>query len=233
MEKETNFSAPKDPKKRGTRLYLLDNALVESSLRADGKFAEEIYLNGRLSDKVRVMNNVEDKEFLTLFDTAAGFRKAVAGMGVCVEDADDCDSVEVQLWMYGKGDRYQSGTHISCICPTDGSETQVWFDEIAWNPQDDLPGQFRICFPREEMTARVSWMIYLREGFSIQVPEREEPLQMDTPEYRAMIERSLVSLGNGRRLKEVLERGKAGEKIRIAFIGGSITQGAAAKPIHT
>jgi lysophospholipase L1-like esterase len=42
-----------------------------------------------------------------------------------------------------------------------------------------------------------------------------------------------VSTGNNYRLKKVIEKAKAGEDVTIAYIGGSITQGAGAKPIHT
>jgi len=40
-----------------------------------------------------------------------------------------------------------------------------------------------------------------------------------------MIERSLVSTGNNRRMKAVIERARAGEQVTIAYIGGSITEG--------
>ena len=48
-----------------------------------------------------------------------------------------------------------------------------------------------------------------------------------------MIERSLMQLGDTRRIKNMIERAKAGEDVTIAYIGGSITQGAGATPIHT
>lgn len=52
-------------------------------------------------------------------------------------------------------------------------------------------------------------------------------------EYRAMIARSLLSTGNNRRLKTAIEKAKRGEDVTIAYIGGSITQGAGASPINT
>lgn len=47
-----------------------------------------------------------------------------------------------------------------------------------------------------------------------------------------MIARSLLSLGNPFRMKKVIEKAKQGEDVTLAFIGGSITQGAGAVPIH-
>lgn len=48
-----------------------------------------------------------------------------------------------------------------------------------------------------------------------------------------MISKSLLNKGNNRRLKAAIEKAQKGEKVTIAYIGGSITQGAGAKPIHT
>ena len=48
-----------------------------------------------------------------------------------------------------------------------------------------------------------------------------------------MIETSLVAPGNNYRLKKVIEKCKRGEDVTIAYIGGSITQGAGGKPINT
>ena len=45
-------------------------------------------------------------------------------------------------------------------------------------------------------------------------------------EYQAMIAKSLLSTGNNQRLKNAIEKAKRGEEITIAYIGGSITQGA-------
>ena len=52
----------------------------------------------------------------------------------------------------------------------------------------------------------------------------------DAPEawYQEMLVRSQMNLGNNLRLKKVIERAQAGEKVTIAAIGGSITEGAGA-----
>ena len=48
-----------------------------------------------------------------------------------------------------------------------------------------------------------------------------------------MLQKSLVQTGNVRRLKRAMQRAKQGEDVTVAFIGGSITQGAGAIPINT
>ncbi|WP_340017199.1 SGNH/GDSL hydrolase family protein [Paenibacillus sp. FSL K6-1318] len=50
--------------------------------------------------------------------------------------------------------------------------------------------------------------------------------------YRDMIGRSLLNKGNNVRLKRAIEKAKNGEPVVMAFIGGSITQGAGSAPIH-
>jgi hypothetical protein len=63
--------------------------------------------------------------------------------------------------------------------------------------------------------------------------EKESLIIYTSKEYQDMIARSLVSKGNNRRLKLAIEKAERGEDVTIAYIGGSITQGAGANPIHT
>lgn len=46
--------------------------------------------------------------------------------------------------------------------------------------------------------------------------------------YKKMIESSLITTGNNYRMKKAIERAKNGEDVTIAYIGGSITEGAGA-----
>ncbi len=43
--------------------------------------------------------------------------------------------------------------------------------------------------------------------------------------YKAMIDRSLLSRGNPERMEAAIARARAGERVTVAFIGGSITEG--------
>lgn len=54
-----------------------------------------------------------------------------------------------------------------------------------------------------------------------------------TKGYQKMIAKSLLSKGNNKRLKSAMEKAERGDDVTIAYIGGSITQGAGAQPIHT
>ncbi len=48
-----------------------------------------------------------------------------------------------------------------------------------------------------------------------------------------MIQRSLMNFGNTCRIQRVIEKARDGKEVTLAYIGGSITQGAGAIPIHT
>ena len=55
-------------------------------------------------------------------------------------------------------------------------------------------------------------------------------LNISKQEYETMVSDSLVSTGNNARLKNVLEKARAGKKVTIAYLGGSITEGVGAGP---
>lgn len=59
-------------------------------------------------------------------------------------------------------------------------------------------------------------------GESSKVPETPEEF------HAAMVDRSIVRVGNTARLDRVMEKAESGENITIAYVGGSITEGYAA-----
>ena len=72
-------------------------------------------------------------------------------------------------------------------------------------------------------------------GFIISVFANTKQLDVafNSDQYEDMISKSLLSQGNNKRLKDVIEKAEKGEDITIAYIGGSITEGAGARPINT
>lgn len=64
-------------------------------------------------------------------------------------------------------------------------------------------------------------------------PSSDEPaIDFESQAYRNMIDKSLLSKGNTYRLKKAIDKAKRGEPVTVAFIGGSITHGAGAEPLH-
>ena len=80
---------------------------------------------------------------------------------------------------------------------------------------------------------KVSVRLFLNDGY--EAPPEEEGLVIDmhSEEYCGMISRSLLQLGNPYRIRKAIEKSKAGKEVTLAYIGGSVTQGAGAIPIHT
>lgn len=58
-------------------------------------------------------------------------------------------------------------------------------------------------------------------------------IAQESPFTREMVEKSLVAVGNTQRLHRVMEKAKSGEEVTIAYLGGSITEGASAQPQRT
>lgn len=227
-------TAPKDPEKKRKSFYIMRNKEVAGSPQQDGRGVQTIYLdNSRMVSFARITGGITDEEILGLLPTAEGFRKLVYSIGVTVETEDPAETTEFVMQMYGKRDPYRSGTVFQVPVKADGMEKVIKLSEIDWSDDDNVPGQMRFGFEKAGTLAKVSVRLYLQDGFDVPEPEEECEADLESPEYRKMLEKSLVQTGNTLRLKRVIERAKRGEDVTVAFIGGSITQGAGAIPINT
>ena len=52
------------------------------------------------------------------------------------------------------------------------------------------------------------------------------PFKIDETNYQQMIEKTIISTGNNARMKKVLAKIRAGEKVYVTTLGGSVTEGA-------
>lgn len=225
--------APKDPIAKGSSFYICRDKEIAGNVQPDGSGIQFIYLNDvRLTTFAKMVGNITDETMIENLKTAAGFMRMIAGIGVSVESDDREHDIDFAFQMYGKTDPNHSGTTIQVSCVPDGMEQIIWLDDYKWSDDDDVPGQARFHFQKAGSLATINIKLYLREGFT--APEQEEQSKIDknSPEYKAMLERSLVQAGNTERLQRCFEKAKRGEDVTIAFIGGSITQGAGAIPIH-
>lgn len=225
--------APKDPTAKGSSFYICRQKAVAGNPTPDGRGIQFIYLNdGRMITFAKMVGNITDETMLDNLKTAEGFLNMVAGIGVTVEADEQDQVIDFAFQMYGKTDPNNSGNTIKVHCTPDGMEQIIWLDDYEWNDDNDIVGQMRFEFEKAERLATVDVKLYLREGFS--APEQEEcgKINVDGEEYQAILKRSLMDMGNYARVKNVIDRAKRGEEVTIAFIGGSITQGAGAIPIH-
>ena len=229
----TGPKAPKDAEKKRKSFYVLRNKAVAGSPQPGGTGTQFIYLNdGRMVSFAKIVGGITDEEILNLLVTTEGFRKLVYSIGVVVEMDNPKEEIHFAYQMYGKTDPNVSGTTIRVPVTADGMEKVIKLDEIDWSDDDNIPGQFRFEFPKAGMLAKVAVRYYLNDGYDAPEPEEENPVNFACPEYKEMIDKSLVQAGNNVRIKKAIEKARAGEDVTIAFIGGSITQGAGAIPIN-
>lgn len=64
------------------------------------------------------------------------------------------------------------------------------------------------------------------ETSKVETEVSNHPFKIANGDYLKIMDSSIVSKGNNARIKAVLEKARAGEKISIAAIGGSVTEGA-------
>ena len=225
--------APKDPVKKNSFFYVLQEQDIFAAPTPEKKGVQFIYQDdGRLLTSARINGRITDEQILELLTTTKGFRKLVAAIGVSIIEETGKEQIKFVYQMYGKTDPYRSGTSIERMVQGNGVEEIIDLSEIAWSDDDKEPGQIRFEFARSEIQAKVSVLFYVKEGFTVPQVVEKEKVNADTPAYQQMIARSLIHLGNTARIKKAIKKAQNGEDVTIAYIGGSITQGAGAVPIH-
>ncbi len=226
--------APKDPTKKRKSFYIMRGKSVAGSPQPDGRGIQFLYMNdGRMLSSARLVGGITDEEMLGLLATTAGFRQLVHSIGVTVESEDRELIADFCLQMYGHRDVYGSGTTLRLPVQADGMERILELEGCEWSEDDNIPGQIRFEFSKAGTLATVAVRFYLQDGYDAPEVEDEQPVDFTSPYYRGMLEKSLMQTGNNARLKRVIDKARRGEDVTVAFIGGSITQGAGAIPINT
>lgn len=229
-------AAPKDPVEKRPCLYVVLDKTISGSADPEGVIRDYVYLEGRMIDQVRFTSGDIEEEILNMLPKMETFRKLVHSIGVSIkaENSEDRDKeVLFQFQCYGKTDKYTTGTIMEMSLPCAGEEMVLPVDAYPVNEEDDCFGSFNFIFPEENKNMALTVKFYLNDGYEVPEIEVDPPVQFDSEDYQKMIANSLVSTGNNYRLKKVIEKCKRGEDVTIAYIGGSITQGAGGKPINT
>ncbi len=235
---EFSVNAPKDAVDR-KGVYILMDTLIEATQRQDGTCSQEIYLDsGRLQGKLEIIGGISDFGLcnqLVDLQREDGFYKLVKGLGVSISAPDDpgLKTVPVIWKHYGKHDRYGRGTTLRFDVPADGGEFIYMFDQVQWDEEDDVIGNITFILQHPGQLAEVNVRLFVDDALDVPSGERDSKVERESEAYKSMIRRSLVSAGTDGRLRRAIERAKAGEPMTVAYIGGSITQGAGAKPINT
>ena len=227
-------AAPKDPEKKRPYFYILKDKEIFGAKQPDGSAIHFIYeSDGRLINSAQIVGNITDEEELRLLESVEGFGRLVHSIGVSVETDNPKEEIEFVFQMYGRKNLYGGGTNLRCKLTGDGMEHRIYLSDYTWTEDDYIPGQIKFIMSTPEKLGKASVRLYLNDGYM--APEEMEEAEVDTKSenYCAMIAKSLMNLGNTYRIRKAIEKAKAGKSVTVAYIGGSITQGAGATPINT
>lgn len=227
-----DLTAPKDPQERRKGFYVLLDQNIGGVPQPDGLGRHPIFLDGeRLTTLAKMVGGVSDPAILERLTTAAGFRELVHSIGVSGQAEDRDMELSCTLVFYADQGP-DSGSKHEINFRTDGVEAALPLAELDLPDTDRVPGQFLFMLPRDRDTAAVTVKLYLNDGFDVPDMDPDGPVDTHSGAYREMIARSFLSGGNNFRVKRVLEKLRAGEDVTVAYLGGSITQGAGAVPIQ-
>ena len=222
--------APKDPSEKRPGFYVLLDKQVGGIPQDDGRGVHSIFISSdRLPSAARVTGGVEDESILNLLTDVAGFRKLVHSIGVSISAQDPAMEVGFSLICKGKGG---PGSCHRFTFPADGAERVITLEQLEWSEFDAGLGEFRFELPTVSHMATASVKCYVNDGFEIPQVDPDPAVDTRSPRYREMIARSFLSAGNNARVQSFLRQARAGEAVTVAFLGGSITQGAGAVPLQ-
>ncbi|ADL33062.1 hypothetical protein bpr_I0314 [Butyrivibrio proteoclasticus B316] len=225
--------APKDPIKKKPFFFIMQGKEIYGAPQPDGRGIQFIYeSDGRLIDAARLSGNITDDYMLGLLKTTEGFRKMVHSIGVSVSGRVKEEKVRFVFQMYGATQSDPTSTQITLDFEMDGMERIIKMSDVDWKESDKEPGQIRFEFPTPGIQASVDVRFYLNNGFVAPIQPMESMVDFESKNYSDMISHSLMQMGNTARLEKVLQKAGKGEDVTLGFIGGSITQGAGAIPIH-
>lgn len=227
-------AAPKDPEKKRDFFYIIKNKDIFGTKMEDGRGIQYLYQSdGRLINSASITGGITDKTQLGLLESTEGFKKLVHSIGVSVETEDPEENVLFIFQMYGKNDIYGGGTELKLSLKGNGTEIRIYLDKTTWKEDDFTPGQIKVIMEKPEQLAKLNVRLYLNDGYSAPEVDEEKEINFNCTDYKNIIASSLVSIGDTTRLKRAINNAKSGKDTYIAYIGGSITQGAGAAPINT
>ncbi|MCD8354410.1 MAG: SGNH/GDSL hydrolase family protein [Clostridiales bacterium] len=222
--------APMDPQEKRQGFYVLLDKEVGGLPPENGTVRHPIHLDGdRLVTFAKIVGGVTDEAILDKLTTVQGFRDLVHSIGITVTTADPAATVGFCFLCY-TADGPCGGSDHGFRLTGDGVERVIPLDTLTWPERDAVPGQFLFLLAPEVDTATVTLKLYLNDGYTVPEVDPDPPVDLESQDYRDLVARSFLSGGNNHRLKAVLRKARAGEDVTVAFLGGSITQGAGAVP---
>ena len=225
--------APKDPTKKRSVIYIMLDDAVEGRPNDHGGFSDINFLEGRVAAKVTNLLPELDTDLAAKLQTCAGFREVVHSIGISMKaDKEEDRNKTIRFAQQCRTASGYNGTRYQTETVCDGRETLIVVENFPAVPEETVLAAFNFDFP-SYFTGKVTIAYYLNDGFEVPELIPDPPVQFGSDAYKTMISRSCMQTGNLLRMKRAIAKAKAGENVTVAYIGGSITQGAGAKPIAT
>ena len=225
--------APKDPTKKRPAVYFMLDDAVEGRPSGPDRFGEVHFLEGRVTAKVTSLLPELDEEIAKKLQMCEGFRELVHSIGVTmISDKNEHRGESISFALQCRTATGYNGTRYVMQVPCNGTEAVLMVEDFEQVEGETSLASINLDFPGY-FTGKMTIRFYLRDG--IEVPEMipDPPVDFTSAAYKTMIGNSLWQVGNTYRMKRAIEKARNGEDVTIAYIGGSITQGAGAKPITT
>lgn len=211
--------------------YVLQNELIESSRRYEKNPGQEIYLsNGYLECKARIVGGVTDYHILRQIEQVKGFKEIIDQIGVSIILLSPYKG-KITLALQGQTVD-NVGAEYRLLYDKDGEELFIPISEISCLDKMDALSCFLFEFEEEGVLAQASIRFFLTDDYKIPIQEEVKNVDFLSNPYEEMVKKSLLYEGNTIRIKKAFQKLLWNEGMTVAFIGGSITQGAGAKPIH-
>ena len=225
--------APKDPTKKRSAVYIMLDDGVEGRPNGQGGYSEVNYLEGRVAAKVTSLLPELDARLAEDLQHCKDFKRLVHSIGVTLlsdkpEDREETIGFSLQC-------RTETGYNGTCYrteVTCNGQEAVMLVSDYPECLEDTVLAAFQMNFPKY-FTGKMTVKFYLNDGYEVPELIPDPPVDFTSERYQKMLADSCMNVGNLYRMKRAIAKARAGEDVTIAYIGGSITQGAGAKPIAT
>ena len=225
--------APKDPTKKKPMVYLILDDIVEGKPDERGGYSDNYFLDGRIAAKVKSIAPDISDDIARGLQFAPKFREMVDSIGITIMGQNEEDrEAEVQFSLACKSTTGYDGSVLSTTLSCNGEEKIIAVADYPASDRDTSWNVIHTVYPKY-MTPKMTVVFYLKDGYQVPEVTPDPPVDFESDRYRKMIQRSLISVGNTYRIQKAIEKARRGEDVTISYIGGSITQGAGAKPIST
>lgn len=207
--------------------YFMYDCLVETKPIEQHVNSHDIYLVGhnQLDEKIKIFANFENQSIVEKLKSCASLHELLFGIGIYVY-SKDTDQINVILETK-QGEQYRQ---INIPAQTNGDEAFVSISDFNWDSPDEQLVKLSFQSDTPHAIANVTIVFFTHDECEIPEMTIDSDIDFQSSHYRNMVEKSLMSIGNATRLKRAIDKAKRGEEVTIAYIGGSITQGAAALP---